>query len=241
MMNRQAQAWGLKNTQFKNVTGLTEPGHYSSARDMARDRRAHHRRLPRLLPLLLDPRVHLQQDPAGQPQHAARPRPGGRRHEDRLHRGRRLLPDRQRAARLAGWQAPPVSVVLGTASREARANESQKLLNWGYAPGTRCACSRPARPVATVPVWKGKLNEAARRAGAACSSPCPRARAQAEDRDRAHRPAGRTAGQGPEAWAQLKVTTPPARGGEVPLVVLEAVTLAGLFGRAWDAIRLWIK
>ena len=35
LMNRQAQAWGLKNTQFKNVTGLTEPGHYSSARDVA--------------------------------------------------------------------------------------------------------------------------------------------------------------------------------------------------------------
>ena len=35
MMNRQAQAWGLKNTQFKNVTGLTEPGHKSTARDMA--------------------------------------------------------------------------------------------------------------------------------------------------------------------------------------------------------------
>ena len=33
-MNRQAQAWGLKNTQFKNVTGLTAPGHYSSARDL---------------------------------------------------------------------------------------------------------------------------------------------------------------------------------------------------------------
>jgi D-alanyl-D-alanine carboxypeptidase (penicillin-binding protein 5/6) len=27
----------------------------------------------------------------------------------------------------------------------------------------------------------------------------------------------------------------------VPLVVLEPVGLAGLFGRAWDAIRLWIK
>ena len=27
MMNRQAQAFGLKNTVFKNVTGLTEPGH----------------------------------------------------------------------------------------------------------------------------------------------------------------------------------------------------------------------
>ena len=27
----------------------------------------------------------------------------------------------------------------------------------------------------------------------------------------------------------------------VPLVVLEPVPLAGVFGRAWDAIRLWIK
>jgi D-alanyl-D-alanine carboxypeptidase (penicillin-binding protein 5/6) len=27
----------------------------------------------------------------------------------------------------------------------------------------------------------------------------------------------------------------------VPLVVLEAVDEAGIFGRAWDAIRLWIK
>ena len=35
MMNRQAQAWGLKNTQYKNVAGLTEAGHYSSARDVA--------------------------------------------------------------------------------------------------------------------------------------------------------------------------------------------------------------
>jgi D-alanyl-D-alanine carboxypeptidase (penicillin-binding protein 5/6) len=28
---------------------------------------------------------------------------------------------------------------------------------------------------------------------------------------------------------------------EVPLTVLEPVPLAGLLGRAWDAIRLWIK
>jgi D-alanyl-D-alanine carboxypeptidase (penicillin-binding protein 5/6) len=35
MMNRQAQAWGLKNTTFKNVTGVTEPGHKSTARDLA--------------------------------------------------------------------------------------------------------------------------------------------------------------------------------------------------------------
>jgi len=35
MMNRQAAAFGLKNTAFKNVTGLTEAGHKSTARDLA--------------------------------------------------------------------------------------------------------------------------------------------------------------------------------------------------------------
>jgi len=29
--------------------------------------------------------------------------------------------------------------------------------------------------------------------------------------------------------------------GEVPLVALEAVEEAGILGRAWDAVRLWIK
>jgi D-alanyl-D-alanine carboxypeptidase (penicillin-binding protein 5/6) len=28
---------------------------------------------------------------------------------------------------------------------------------------------------------------------------------------------------------------------EIPLVVMEAVEPAGLLGRAWDAIRLWIR
>ena len=45
-----------------------------------------------------------------------------------------------------------------------------------------------------------------------------------------------------QAVGQIKVTT--AGGSTVttrPLVVLEPVGLAGIFGRAWDAVRLWIK
>ena len=48
-----------------------------------------------------------------------------------------------------------------------------------------------------------------------------------------------TAGQ---RVGSIKVAT--AAGTEVttvPLVVLEPVGLAGFFGRAWDAIRLWVK
>ena len=40
----------------------------------------------------------------------------------------------------------------------------------------------------------------------------------------------------------LKVSTAAgAPVAEVPLVVQEAVEQAGLFGRAWDSVRLWIK
>jgi serine-type D-Ala-D-Ala carboxypeptidase (penicillin-binding protein 5/6) len=28
---------------------------------------------------------------------------------------------------------------------------------------------------------------------------------------------------------------------DLPLVVMEEVPLAGILGRAWDALRLWIK
>ena len=38
---------------------------------------------------------------------------------------------------------------------------------------------------------------------------------------------------------KISVGDQPLR--DVPLVALEAVEPAGLFGRAWDAIRLWIK
>jgi D-alanyl-D-alanine carboxypeptidase (penicillin-binding protein 5/6) len=39
----------------------------------------------------------------------------------------------------------------------------------------------------------------------------------------------------------LKVSLEGQPVTEVPLVALEDVGEAGIFGRAWDAIRLWIK
>jgi len=41
--------------------------------------------------------------------------------------------------------------------------------------------------------------------------------------------------------ATLKVSSSDQPLMEVPLVALEAVEQAGIFGRAWDAIRLWVN
>ena len=57
-----------------------------------------------------------------------------------------------------------LTVVLGTASREARAAESQKLLNWGWQAWDSVRLFDAGAAIATVPVWKGK--EASARLGA---------------------------------------------------------------------------
>ena len=242
MMNRQAQAWGLKNTQFRNVTGLSEPGHHSSARDVATIAAKIITEHPTFYPLyslrnysfnnikqdnrnmLLgrDPSVDGMKtgytDAAGYclVASAARDQPGGK---------RRLL-----------------SVVLGTASREARAAESQKLLNWGWQAWDTVRLFDAGKEVAVVPVWKGKTPTARLGTPGAIHVTVPkgegeRLKTALERTDPLVAPL--TAGQ---RVGTLKVSSGAGTVvAEVPVTVLEPVELAGLFGRAWDAIRLWIK
>ena len=47
-------------------------------------------------------------------------------------------------------------MVLGTASREARANESQKLLNWGFTAFDPVRLFEAGKAIVTPEVWKGK-------------------------------------------------------------------------------------
>jgi len=242
MMNRQAQAWGLKNTQFKNVTGLSEPGHHSSARDVALIASKIIAEHPGFYPLysmrqytynnikqdnrnmLLgrDPTVDGMKtgftDAAGYCLVASsvREQPNGK---------RRLL-----------------SVVMGTASREARASESQKLLNWGWQAWDALRLFEAGKAVATVPVWKGKQREVRLGAPGAIYVTVPkgegeRLKTTVERTEPLVAPL--TAGQ---RVGTLKVTTAAGTAvAEVPLTVLDPVELAGVFGRAWDAIRLWIR
>ncbi|GAB4114375.1 MAG: D-alanyl-D-alanine carboxypeptidase family protein [Rubrivivax sp.] len=242
MMNRQAQAWGLKNTQFKNVTGLTEAGHYSSARDLAtiagkvitdfpEQYRYYALRENTYNKIRQDNRnMLLGRDPAVD----------GMKTGYTEAAGYCLIASAKRA--LPGGERRLVSVVLGTASREARAGESQKLLNWGWAAWDAVRLFEGGKPVATVPVWKGAKAEAGLGAPGALWVTVPRGegaglKTLVERTDPLVAPlaAGQVVGS-------IRIVT--AGGTEVrrvPLQVTEAVPLAGLFGRAWDAIRLWIR
>ena len=246
MMNRQAQAWGLKNTAFKNVTGMSEAGHRASARDIAliashivRDFPQYYRYYSikeytynkirqdnRNLLLRRDGTVDGMKtgftDAAGYCLVASAAR-------DYPNLG-------------AGQKRRLLSVVLGTGSREARASESQKLLNWGFTAFDPVRLFEAGKPIVTPEVWKGTQRQAKLGAEGSVVIAVPRGegdklKTQVERTDPLVAPLalGQRVGT-------LKVTTAAgAPVAEVPLVVQEAVEQAGIFGRAWDALRLWIK
>ena len=141
-----------------------------------------------------------------------------------------------------GGERRLLSVVVGTASAEARANESQKLLNWGYTAFDAVRLFEAGKAVQTVPVWKGASNTVGLGANGALVVAVPKGegehlRTAIERVDPLVAPL--TKGQ---RVATLKVTTVGgAPVAAVPLVTLEEVPQAGLIGRAWDALRLWIK
>ncbi len=242
IMNRQAQAWGLKNTQFKNVAGLSEAGHYSSARDVA----------------TVAARI-INDHPDFYPLYSLRQYTYNNIKQDNrnLLLGRDATVDGMKTGYtdVAGYclvasavrEMPNgkrrlLSVVLGTASREARAAESQKLLNWGWMSWDAVRLFEAGKAVVTVPVWKGDKAEARLGAAGGLYVTVPKGEGDklktvVERTDPLLAPL--TQGQ---RVGSIKITT---AGGTavttVPLVVLEPVGLAGIFGRAWDAIRLWIK
>ena len=246
MMNRQAQAWGLKNTSFKNVTGMDETGHKASARDIAviasrviLDFPQHYRYYSikewtynkirqdnRNLLLRRDPTVDGMKtgftEAAGYCLVASAAR-------DYPNLG-------------AGNKRRLLSVVLGAGSREGRANESQKLLNWGYQAFDPVKLFDAGKAIASPEVWKGKERLVKLGSDAAVVIAVPRGEAdKLQTRVERTEPLVAPLAKG-QRVGTLKVTTAAgAPVAEVPLVVLEAVEQAGIFGRAWDAIRLWIK
>jgi serine-type D-Ala-D-Ala carboxypeptidase (penicillin-binding protein 5/6) len=135
-----------------------------------------------------------------------------------------------------------LSVVLGTASKEARAAESQKLLNWGWSAWDAVRLFEAGKAVATVQVWKGDKPEARLGAAGALFVTVPKG-----EGDKLKTTVERTdpllapLAQGQRVGSIKISTTAGSALATVPLVVLEPVGLAGIFGRAWDSIKLWIK
>ena len=243
MMNRQVAAWGLKNTQFKNVSGMTEAGHYSSARDLGTIAAHVVRDFPEYYASYYALRNYtfnnIRQDNRNMLL-GRDPAVDGMKTGYTDAAGYCLIASAQRE--MPNGKRRLLSVVMGAASREGRAAESQKLLNWGYTAWDAVRLFEAGKAAATVPVWKGEKATAELGAANAVVVTVPKG-----EGDKLKTVISRTdplvapLAQGQRVGTIDVSTAAGTKVASVPLVVLKAVPQAGILGRAWDAIRLWVK
>ncbi|MDP4301812.1 D-alanyl-D-alanine carboxypeptidase family protein [Leptothrix discophora] len=241
MMNRQAQAFGLKVTQFRNPEGLPAPGHVSTARELSviatrllldfpneakfyTTKEFTYNKIKqtnRNLLLWRDPTVDGLKtgytDAAGYCLIATAKRD--------LPAGPRRL----------------VAVVLGSASKETRATEAQKLLNWGYSAWDAVKIYDAKATITTAPVWKGAAKEAKLGLMQPLVVTVPRGelgKLQTEVTRTDPLLAPLTVGQN---VGTLKITSNGKVLAQTPITVTQDVPLAGLLGRSWDSLRLWVR
>jgi D-alanyl-D-alanine carboxypeptidase (penicillin-binding protein 5/6) len=238
MMNREAQRLGMNASSFRNSTGLPDPEHYTTARDLSllasaliRDFPEEYRKYYSMKEysyngitqpnrnrlLYIDPTVDGVK--TGHTEAA-----GYCLISSALRDKRRLL-----------------SVVLGTNSDSARASESQKLLNWGYISYDAVTLFAKDQAVASLRAWKGAQSEVKAGFASDLSIAVPKGYADKVKSDFVADPrliAPIAAGQ---KLGVLKVNIDGKVYGEYPVVALENVPLGNIFIRILDTIRLWFN
>ncbi len=245
LMNEQAKAFGMNGTHYKNPEGLTEAGHTTTARDLATLSTRLMQDFPEYMHYYATKQYRYEGTPASNSNNRNTllfrdPTVDGLKTGHTQAAGYCLVATSKRDFPQVG-QRRLLSIVLGAASENARANESQKLLNWGYTAFDAVKLFDADQAAATPAVWKGTQNtlKIGRPEAIVVTVPSGSAgklKTEVERNDPLIAPF--TKGQ---PVGTLKVRLDGQDVAEVPLVALEDVGEAGIFGRAWDALRLWIK
>ena len=245
LMNEQAKSLGMKSTGYRNPEGLTAPGHTTTARDLSILASRLMQDFPDYVSYYSVKKYRYQGTPTANDTNRnlllfRDPTVDGLKTGYTEAAGYCLIATAKRDFPNLGGRRL-LAVVLGAGSENGRANESQKLLNWGYTAFEAIKLFDANQAVVTPEVWKGAANSVKLGRPQAIVVAVP-AGSAGRLKTQVARPdplvAPFTKGQ---AVGTLKVTAGDQPVADVPLMVLEAVEQAGVLGRAWDAIRLWIK
>ena len=238
MMNREAARIGMKGTKFMNSTGLPNPQHYSTAQDLYLLATALIRDFPKEYAQYYSQK-EFRYNNITQPNRNRLlwldPSVDGVKTGHTEAAGYCLVASSNRGGRRL------VSVLLGSTSESTRAQESQKLLNWGFQFFDSVKLHPANQSVKAIEVWKGAGNEV--KAGFQNDIIITVPKGDAENLKAellTQQPLLAPVAQG-QRVGTLRVSLEGKPIGEYPLVALEGVAVAGIFGRAWDTLRLWLK
>lgn len=237
LMNREAQRLGLKATRFANSTGLSDPQHYSTARELGTLAAALIRDFPEHYPLYSQREYTYNRITQANRNRLLwlDPVVDGVKTGHTENAGYCLVASAKRGPRRL------LSVVMGTASDAMRTQESQKLLNFGFQFFDAVKLYGKDQAVSQLKVWKGAQNTVKAGFLEDFTLSLPKGMADKVQASLVSRQPLVAPVQKGQPIATLKLALDDKPIGEYPVVALETVPVAGMFGRAWDTLRLWFE
>ena len=237
-MNREAARLGMKDTRFMNASGLPDPQHYSTAQDLYALAEALIRDFPAEYAQYYAQK-EFRYNNVSQPNRNRLlwldPSVDGVKTGHTESAGYCLIASSRRSGRRL------LSVLLGSTSESARAQESQKLLNWGFQFFDSVKLFGAGDSVKALEVWKGATDAVKVGVQGDLFVTVPRGEADKLSAELvSQQPLVAPLAKGQRVGV-LRVTHDGKPFGEYPLVTLEPVAMAGFFRRTWDTLRLWLK
>ncbi len=238
LMNAQAQALGLTNTHYVNATGLPHEDHYTTARDIATLSRALIRDYPDYYPEYAEKQFTFN----GITQYNR---------NKLLWRDESVDGIKTGHTESAGYclvasavrkdDMRLISVVLGTASENARAQHSQALLNWGFRFFETHKLYVAGESLTEARVWKGELDNVALGLEEDLYVTIPRGqysslKATMELSAELEAPVRKG-----ESLGDVNITLGDEMIRRQPLVALGSVDQGGLWRRSVDTVLQWFE
>ena len=237
VMNREAARLGLRGTNYANATGLPDPQHYTTATDLARLTSALIHDFPEFYPIysMKEYRYNNITQPNRNRLLWLDPAVDGVKTGHTEAAGYCLIASAKRGARRL------IAVVIGTSSDAMRAQESLKVLNFGFQAFDAVKLYDAKQALSQLKVFKG--------AQATVKAGFPEDFVLSLPKGAAERIKVQLVSQQPllapvqrgQRIATLKLSIDDKPWGEFPVEALEGVPVAGIFGRTWDTLRLWLE
>lgn len=238
LMNKKAIALGMKNSHFVNSTGLPDPTHTTTARDLSILANALIRGFPQDYARLYSQKSYTY-NKITQPNRNRLlfldPTVDGMKTGHTESAGYCLISSAKRNDfRL-------ISVVLGTTSDNVRAAESQKLLNFGFQFYESKLIYAANKPITRQKVWKGTESEVDLTVAKSVYLTLPQGEyANMKANIRIPKPL-----EAPLTAHQKVGSVDFSLGGKVvhsvPLVTVHAVEASNIFSRMIDQVRLYLQ
>jgi D-alanyl-D-alanine carboxypeptidase (penicillin-binding protein 5/6) len=235
VMNFYARELGMENSNFVNATGLPDENHYSTARDVALLSQAIISEFPEYYAWYSQKeftfngiRQHnrnnlLWRDPA----------------VDGLKTGHTEAAGYCLASSARDDGMRLISVVMGSASEQSRASESQSLLSYGFRFFETVQLYRAGDRLTDAPVWKGETHVVDLGVAEDLFVTIPRGRYNDLDAELLLQEtilAPISAGQ---ELGRVSISLDEEIVADLSLQAQADVVEAGFIGRTWDSLKLW--